>query len=37
MILLVYVFAGLLMGLGALYLIWLGQKQAQEEAVSKIG
>ncbi|REH39032.1 tight adherence protein B [Paraperlucidibaca baekdonensis] len=35
MILLVYVFAGLLMGLGALYLVWLGQKQAQEEAVSK--
>mgnify|MGYP003661227413 CR=1 FL=1 len=35
MIILAYVMAGLIMGLGALYLVWLGQKQAQEEAVSK--
>ncbi|MFQ3216534.1 type II secretion system F family protein [Paraperlucidibaca sp.] len=35
MIILAYVMAGLIMGLGALYLVWLGQKQVQEEAVSK--
>lgn len=35
MIIFAYVGAVLVMGLGALYLIWLGQKQAQEEAVSK--
>lgn len=31
----VYLLVVIAMGLGALYLIWLGQKQAQEEAVSK--
>jgi tight adherence protein B len=35
MIIFAYVATGLFMCLGALYLIWLGQKQAQEEAVSK--
>lgn len=35
MIIFAYVAAGLFMCLGALYFIWLGQKQAQEEAVSK--
>lgn len=35
MIIFAYVLVGLIMGLGALYLVWLGQKQAQEEAVSK--
>jgi len=32
---LVYLFVATGMMLGALYLVWLGQKQAQEEAVSK--
>ncbi len=31
----IYILVALAMGLGALYLIWLGHKQAQEEAVSK--
>lgn len=35
MLFFVYLLAAMLMGLGSLYLIWLGQKQAQEEAVSK--
>lgn len=35
MVLFIYILVALAMGLGALYLIWLGQKQAQEEAVSK--
>lgn len=35
MIAILYVLVALIMGLGALFLIWLGQKQAQEETVAK--
>lgn len=35
MMVIAYVMAALAMSLGALYFIWLGQKQAQEEAVAK--
>ncbi len=35
MALYIYILVALAMCLGALYLVWLGQKQAQEEAVSK--
>lgn len=35
MMLFAYIFAALVMSLGALYFIWLGQKQAQEERVTQ--
>ncbi|MEL0029067.1 MAG: hypothetical protein VW625_10525, partial [Perlucidibaca sp.] len=35
MMLFVYILAVIAMGLGAIYLIWLGQRQAQEEAVAR--
>lgn len=35
MMFLVYLLVATLMGLGALYLVWLGQQQAQQEAVTR--